>query len=282
MTLSTSHRQPLADEVTAKLRAMIHSGEWPLHQRIPSETRTDGQSLGVSRGTLREAIKALAHSGMLEVRRGDGTYVRATSEMSGAARRMYQDHTEEHILEVRLGLDTQAARLAARHATADDVAALRALLADREDAWHAADYAAWARADWGFHERVAQASRNPLLHELYVSFGDVFHEDLLKQQRRAGFDGLPHEGHGALVDAIEARDARRRRGQRQPEPELLRGVAGRVARRCTGFRRTPNRSVGLLSDVGSNARGATRTRRPPMTRSSHGASTRLDRRRARQ
>ena len=205
MTLSTSHRQPLADEITAKLRAMIHSGEWPLQQRIPSEPELMAK-LGVSRGTLREAVKALAHSGMLEVRRGDGTYVRATSEMSGAARRMYQDHTGEHILEVRVGLDTQAARLAARHATDDDVSALRALLAERDAAWHAADYAAWARADWGFHERVAQASRNPLLRELYVSFGDVFHDDLLKQHVRAGFEGLPHEGHDTLVDAIEARD----------------------------------------------------------------------------
>ena len=205
MTLSTSHRQPLADEITAKLRAMIHTGEWPLQQRIPSEPELMAK-LGVSRGTLREAVKALAHSGMLEVRRGDGTYVRATSEMSGAARRMYQDHTEEHILEVRVGLDTQAARLAARHATDDDVTALRALLAERDEAWHAADYAAWARADWGFHERVAQASRNPLLHELYVSFGDVFHDDLLKQQQRPGFDGLPHEGHDELVDAIAAHD----------------------------------------------------------------------------
>jgi DNA-binding FadR family transcriptional regulator len=205
MTLSTSHRQPLADEVTAKLREMIHSGEWTLNQRIPSEPELM-QGLGISRGTLREAIKALAHSGMLEVRRGDGTYVRATSEMSGAARRMYQDHSNEHILEVRLGLDTQAARLAARNATADDVTALRALLTTREIAWNAGDVEGWARADWGFHERVSLASGNPLLHELYVSFGDVFHQDLLKQQRGGRLDGLNFEGHGALVDAIEAHD----------------------------------------------------------------------------
>ncbi|MDQ0632896.1 DNA-binding FadR family transcriptional regulator [Arthrobacter pascens] len=205
MTLSTSHRQPLADEVTGKLRDMIQSGEWPLQQRIPSETELMAR-LGVSRGTLREAVKALAHSGMLEVRRGDGTYVRATSEMSGAARRLYRDHTEVHILEVRVGLDTQAARLAAKNATPDDVKALRALLSKRDAAWNAGDYPAWARADWGFHERVAQASGNPLLHELYISFGEVFHTDLLRQQDRPGFDGLPHEGHGALVDALEAHD----------------------------------------------------------------------------
>lgn len=205
MTLTASHRPPLVEEITAKLRELIHSGEWPLQQRIPAEPELMAV-LGVSRGTLREAIKALAHSGMLEVRRGDGTYVRATSELSGAAQRMYRDHTQEHILEVRVGLDTQAARLAARHATAGDVAAMRGLLEQRRAAWLSGDFAAWGRADWDFHVLVAQASGNPLLHELYVSFGEVFHNDLLRQQRRGGFNGLPHEGHGELVDAIETRD----------------------------------------------------------------------------
>lgn len=205
MTLTRSHRPPLVEEVTAKLWEHIHSGEWPLQQRIPAEPELMA-AFGVSRGTLREAIKALAHSGMLDVRRGDGTYVRATSEITGTAQRMYRDHSQVHILEVRVGLDTQAARLAARHATPADVAAMRVLLEARRAAWLAGDYAAWARADWDFHVRVAEASGNPLLHELYVSFGGVFHNDLLRQQRRGGFDGLPHEGHGELVEAIEAHD----------------------------------------------------------------------------
>ncbi|HEY1155526.1 MAG TPA: GntR family transcriptional regulator, partial [Arthrobacter sp.] len=69
MSLSPSARPPLAAEVTAKLREMVHSGEWPLNQRIPPEPELMAR-LGVSRGTLREAVKALAHGGMLEVRRG--------------------------------------------------------------------------------------------------------------------------------------------------------------------------------------------------------------------
>ena len=205
MSLTAAHRPPLVDEITTKLRARIHSGEWPLQQRIPAEPELMA-ALGVSRGTLREAVKALAHSGMLDVRRGDGTYVRATSEISGAAQRMYQDHSGEHILEVRVGLDTQAARLAARHATAGDIAAMRELLAARRVAWLAEDYAAWARADWDFHLMVAKASANPLLYELYVSFGVVFSADLLRQQRRGGFNGLPDEGHGELLEAIAERD----------------------------------------------------------------------------
>lgn len=204
MTLTPSHRPPLVEEVTAKLRGLIHTGEWPLQQRIPAEPELMAM-LGVSRGTLREAVKALAHGGMLDVRRGDGTYVRATSEISGAAQRMYLDHSQAHILEVRVALDTQAARLAARHATGNDVDAMRGLLSSRRDAWLSGDYAGWAQADWDFHLLVAQASGNPLLHELYASFGAVFHADLLRQQRRGGFSGLPLEGHNELVDAIAAR-----------------------------------------------------------------------------
>ena len=160
MTLTASNRPALAAEITDKLRRMIHSGEWPLQQKIPAEPELMA-TLGVSRGTLREAIKALAHGGMLEVRRGDGTYVRATSEISGAAQRMYQDHTQEHILEVRVGLDTQAARLAARNAKPDHITAMKALLDQRRDAWNSGDYAVWAQADWDFHVLRGARDREP-------------------------------------------------------------------------------------------------------------------------
>lgn len=206
MSLTPVHRTVLADEITARLRAMIQSGEWAMEQRIPAEPELMAL-LSVSRGTLREAIKALAHSGMLEVRRGDGTYVRATSEISGAARRMYKDHTPGHVLEVRLALDTQAARLAARNATPEDIAAMRVLLRTWRDSWAAGDFAAWAKADWEFHDLVAKASGNPLLHDLYASFSGALHDDLLVQRSRAGFNGVPGEGHDELVDALEARDA---------------------------------------------------------------------------
>ncbi|MEC5190002.1 MULTISPECIES: FadR/GntR family transcriptional regulator [unclassified Arthrobacter] len=206
MNTAAPHRPPLVEEVTATLRELIHSGTWPMQQRIPAEPELMAM-LGVSRGTLREAVKALAHSGMLDVRRGDGTYVRATSEISGTAQRLYRDHSQVHVLEVRVGLDTQSARLAARHATAVDVEAMRGLLEERRRAWEAGDHSRWARADWDFHASVAQASGNPLLHELYSSFGALFRADLLRQQRRrGGFNGLPSEGHDELVDAIAARN----------------------------------------------------------------------------
>ncbi|GAB3620038.1 FadR/GntR family transcriptional regulator [Glutamicibacter endophyticus] len=198
-------RTPLAEEVMGRLREAVVQGRWAVGQRIPSEPELIAE-MGVSRGTLREAIKALAHTGMFEVRRGDGTYVRATSEISGTAQRVYREHSDQDVLQVRFALDTQAARLAAKTSDRQVVLRLRDLLDRRGAAWQQQDYPAWSLADWEFHLEVARASGVPLLHEIYESFGDVFHGTKMTQRLAAGFDGCLREGHEDLVDAIEAGD----------------------------------------------------------------------------
>lgn len=198
-------RPPLADEVVARLRDAVSSGRWGVGEKIPSEPELVAE-YGVSRGTLREAVKALAHAGLFEVLRGDGTYVRATSEISGTAQRVYREHLDEDVLQVRFALDTQAARLAAGSADTAVIAELRVLLAKRRESWISGDYEAWSAADWEFHLLVAHASGNSLLHELYESFGDVFHGTKMVQRLEAGFDGALATGHEELLDAIEAGD----------------------------------------------------------------------------
>lgn len=198
-------RPPLADEVVARLSDAVTQGRWSVGDRIPAEPELIAE-LGVSRGTLREAIKALARTGMFEVRRGDGTYVRATSEISGTAQRVYRDHSDQDVLQVRFALDTQAARLAAKSSDAQVIQRLRTLLRQRSDAWQEQDYLAWSQADWQFHLEVARASGVPLLHEIYESFGAVFHGTKMAQRLAEGFDGCLREGHESLVDAIEAAD----------------------------------------------------------------------------
>lgn len=198
-------RPPLADEVVARLSDAVTQGRWSVGDRIPAEPELIAE-LGVSRGTLREAIKALARTGMFEVRRGDGTYVRATSEISGTAQRVYRDHSDQDVLQVRFALDTQAARLAAKSSDAQVIQRLRTLLRRRSDAWQEQDYLAWSQADWQFHLEVARASGVPLLHEIYESFGAVFHGTKMAQRLAEGFDGCLREGHESLVDAIEAAD----------------------------------------------------------------------------
>ncbi len=200
-----SRRGPLSNEVTDWLRERIVSGQWKRDERIPSEFELMEQ-LQVSRGTLREAIKALSHAGMLEVLRGDGTYVRAANEFDGAAQQVYREHKDTDVLQLRFALDTQAARLAALRADAGEIAKLRELLDDRRRAWHAGDIQAWIDADWKFHLVVAEATGNRLLHEVYTSFNDIFHGTKMHQRLLDGFDGCLAAGHEELLGAIEARD----------------------------------------------------------------------------
>lgn len=204
--MSTMPRTPLAQEVTEALRSAIASGEWAVGERIPAEPALV-ERFSVSRGTLREAIKALAHTGMLEVRRGDGTYLRASSEMHGTVQQAYARHTDEDVLQVRFALDAQAARLASQAATEADLVFMRGHLAERRRAWDAGDIEAWIAADWEFHLAVARASGNGLLAELYASFGDVFHGTKMAQRLRGGFDGCRPAGHEEVLEAIAVGNA---------------------------------------------------------------------------
>lgn len=205
MSLEPVGRPTLSAEVIAQLRGKIAAGEWPLGSRIPPEPELM-QQLRVARGTLREAIRALAHGGLLEVRRGDGTFVRATSELSAAIQRQYEDHAADDLLEVRGALDLQAARLAAARATDAELEALDAILLRRATAWSARDRDGWIAADWDFHLNVAAAAHNPLLVDLYRNLADPLRTVMNTDWDVPGFDGGASGGHEALVRALRDHD----------------------------------------------------------------------------
>src|ERR687895_2810237 len=115
----------LWDEVVAQFEALIASGEWPVGTKIPPEPELVA-ALGVGRNTVREAVRALEHAGLLEPRRGDGTYVRATSDLGAALLRRARRSTALHVLAVRRSLERDAAVAAAHNRTDADVAAIRA------------------------------------------------------------------------------------------------------------------------------------------------------------
>ncbi|MDA3649701.1 FadR family transcriptional regulator [Saccharopolyspora indica] len=204
MALTSNRRSVLVDDVIEQLRAEITSGRWPVGQRIPPEPELLEQ-LGIARGTLREATRALSHAGLLQARQGDGTYVRATSELSGALQRL--DSEMSDVLEVRQALDAQAARLAATRITPEELAHLGELLEQRATAWENRDRDAWVQADYAFHQRVAAGSGNALMDNLYTALGPALRRSMTAHWDAPGFDGADHRGHEELLDALRAGDA---------------------------------------------------------------------------
>ena len=208
MPLTTMGRSSLVDRVIEQLRALIESGEWPIGWKIPAESVLV-RSLGVGRNTVREAVRALVHTGMLEPLPGDGTYVRADDELGAAVLRRLRRAGHLEALEVRAGLELDAARLAAARRTPADLAALRAALARREASRRAGDDVELVSADLEFHRLTVGAAHNGMLADLYAHLTEglramlqtLVHAPLTERQR------YQREAHSALVDAIDARDA---------------------------------------------------------------------------
>lgn len=196
-------RVSLVDSVGTQLREEITAGRWAVGTRIPSEAELVEQ-LGVSRASVREAVRGLVQAGLLVTRQGDGTYVTARDATDVAIRRrlVAADHTD--VLEVRRGLDVVAAGLAASRRTKTDVKALNKALAARAAAGEAGDEAAFVANDVEFHLAVARASHNPVLIDLYTSFARALAETVRDDRCLQSF--ATDTWHDSLAAAVEAGD----------------------------------------------------------------------------
>ncbi|GAA4620807.1 FadR/GntR family transcriptional regulator [Actinoallomurus vinaceus] len=202
MSLQPVQRGSAVEAVLDQMHEQVASGAWPVGARIPGEHELSAL-LRVSRPAVREAIRALSHVGVLEVRRGDGTYVRSAADPRPLLRRVERASLRD-VFEVQLAYDVQAAKLAAVRRTADDLSRLEALLRDRDAA---DDPAAFGEADSRFHLGVVEAAGNPLLAEAFRFFRHRLRESLsvLREDR-----DLPEAGpalHHAVLQAIAEGDA---------------------------------------------------------------------------
>lgn len=219
MALRAAGRQSLVDTVVDQLRAQLASGEWSVGDRIPTEHDL-AEQLGVGRNTVREAVRVLVHAGLLESRQGNGTFVRSTADPSAVLRGIRHAGALD-VLELRVALEAEAARLAAARRDAHDLLRLRAALETlHEEGDRAAD------ADVAFHQGVVDATHNAAFVEVYRFFSVQVHESLVEALGDHEMPPIDLAAHTALVDAIEAGDAAAaERGAR----ELLRGPMAAVA-----------------------------------------------------
>ncbi|MEU5694017.1 FadR/GntR family transcriptional regulator [Actinosynnema sp. NPDC020468] len=205
MPLATTRRAGLVDQVIDQMRAAIAGGEWPVGQRIPPEPELV-TALGVGRNTVREAVRALSHAGLLEVRQGDGTFVRATSELSGAVRRLCGSELRD-VLQVRRVLEVEGARLAAVNRTDDELRRLTELLAERDEAMSAKDWELLVERDAAFHVLLVQLSHNTLLAELYQGLTEAVRASINATVERDHEDD--QISHAGLLEAVRDGDPQR-------------------------------------------------------------------------
>lgn len=200
-------------------------------QRLPAE-RALVRQLGMSRTSVREALRTLEGLGVVEVRPGRGTFLR-TDVQSGLRAQGWEEYLSRQrdrvldILEVRELLDARAAALAARRASPDEIAALEDLLREMGKAVEANDVDALVDVDIRFHSLIARISRNALLAELASSMLHALRDDREATFRLPGRPMRSLQEHRAILNAIgrgeaEAAERHMRRHVRQVKHHLLR------------------------------------------------------------
>jgi DNA-binding FadR family transcriptional regulator len=205
----------LTDEAIERIKAMIVSGELRPGDRLPKESDLAGR-LGLSRNSLREAVRALSLMRVLDVRQGDGTYVTSLQpevllDTVGFVLDFHRDDSVLHLLEVRRILEPAATAMAAGRMSHAEVEVLGGLVEDGD----VTDLSRLIAADLEFHRRIAVGAGNPVLASLIDSLsGPTLRARVWRGLTLEGAAARTQEQHREIHRAIAAR-----------EPELARSWA---------------------------------------------------------
>ncbi|MBT2582848.1 FadR family transcriptional regulator [Planococcus sp. ISL-109] len=163
--------------------------------RLPSE-RDLATLFGVSRNSIREALKGLESRGVIEIRQGGGSFLAASKrDMLGNELGTHIDETKalliDEMLELRRAFEVEAASLAAQRATAENLEAIRQVLAQMAGA--ANDPELGVQADLDFHLQVANATKNQLLIDLMETLSIRMEENIRATRRHRFTDASRHQ-----------------------------------------------------------------------------------------
>lgn len=239
--------------IVDQIRSAILGGRLARGERLPPERDLAAQ-FGVSRVTVRDALRALEATGLVEIRVGarGGAFVSAPSgSMVGQAMSdmmVMAAITPEDIVEARLLVELGTVTLACARATDEDLDALRELDARAKAALAAGTYT--RELSWDFHAQLARAAHNHAVDGLAQSFRDTLsmHPLRVREPRAKAFAATVEE-HGRILQAIADRDAATAR--REIAAHLLRG---------TGLAEREADLLGLWDADGGRSRPARRRR----------------------
>jgi len=171
----------LTDDLAEQLLTAIIDGQYPPDSALPPEGELS-EIGGVSRLTVREAVKALRAQNVVRVVRGRGTYVNppdrwtALEPVVRAASRSASGALSERLIEARRLIENGACELAATRRTEEDLAELRRQLGLMREAAEHADTEQFVQADIDFHDIVMRASGNLFVPLLFEPFGALLVE----------------------------------------------------------------------------------------------------------
>jgi GntR family transcriptional regulator, transcriptional repressor for pyruvate dehydrogenase complex len=196
-----------AGEVINTIKEMILEGKLVPFQRLPSE-KDLAEALGVSRPTVREAVRGLMTLNIVESRHGDGTYVTSLEPALLAAPIDFLLRVDEGglaaLTDARRALESGIAELAAARATSDGIGKLQELT----EAYAASltDIDRCIELDLAFHRELAAAAQSPILASLVVTMAALGIQSRAHTAQSGRMRAAAHDDYVAISDAVAAHD----------------------------------------------------------------------------
>jgi len=198
----------LAEEIADRIRRLILGGTFPSGQPLPSE-RALAKRFGVSRGSIRDALRVLETIGLLETRHGQGTFAqeldvnRLVAPLASVL--TYRPDLEAELVDVRRMFEPAVARAAARRLSDEDLAALDDLLDSQRRKRKAGQ--STILEDTAFHAALARATGNRVLVSLMETLNNLLVESRKLSLKQKGRPERSIKGHEAVIAALRRRDA---------------------------------------------------------------------------
>ncbi len=208
MNLKPIAKSRLSEVAMQHIKALVASERMGPGDRLPTE-RELVEKLAISRSSVREALRMLEIMGIVEVKPGRGAFIKDPGGDLAVPLASWITLNRATLLkyfEVRMVLEPGCAALAARNATADDIAQLKSRLAEFAASQACGDIVGCIEADMGFHALIGSATGNNILRELIDNIGGMLLDSwkaALRDENRARQSVREHR---EICEAIAARD----------------------------------------------------------------------------
>jgi DNA-binding FadR family transcriptional regulator len=197
----------IAEEVADRIRVLMLDGTFPAGEPLPSE-RHLAERFGVSRGSIRDALRTLETIGLLETRHGQGTFPHELSVdrlvAPLASVMAYRSDLQDELLDVRRMFEPAVARAAALRATDEDLADLQRILETQRQKLKTGQSA--IVEDTAFHAILARSTRNRVVMSIMATLNDLLVESRTQSLQQKGRPARSVDGHESVVAALRRRD----------------------------------------------------------------------------
>lgn len=201
--------QKIYEQIADLLIQQIEQGELQVGDRLPSIQKLS-EEYGVSNASIREALNALRMIGLIEIKQGYGTFIKANHPQlfDFSSQQLTKERVQE-ILELREVVEISTAQFASKRRSEEDIEAMNSALKEMNEA--IGQQRSGEEADLKFHLAIAKASQNRLLYELLNNISDLIQQTMKGTRRiyiynrQKTMEKLMEE-HIAILEAIQNKD----------------------------------------------------------------------------